>query len=91
MTETPKLKCSFCGKSQDQVEKLIAGPEVYICNNCVDLCIEILNAELNLPIEMEFTIRVARGKGIDYTFNSKPVFYVSSEIKAMQQKEKAND
>ncbi len=40
-----RLKCSFCGKSQDQVKKLIAGPEVYICDECVDLCNEILDEE----------------------------------------------
>ncbi|HAN46190.1 MAG TPA: ATP-dependent Clp protease ATP-binding subunit ClpX, partial [Cyanobacteria bacterium UBA8156] len=40
------LKCSFCGKSQDQVRKLIAGPGVYICDECVDLCNEILDEEL---------------------------------------------
>jgi len=37
-----RLKCSFCGKSQDQVKKLIAGPGVYICDECVDLCSEII-------------------------------------------------
>lgn len=37
--------CSFCGKSQRQVPKLIAGPGVYICNQCVDLCGEILDEE----------------------------------------------
>lgn len=40
-----RLKCSFCGKSQDQVKKLIAGPDVYICDECVDLCNEILDEE----------------------------------------------
>lgn len=40
------LHCSFCGKTQAQVEKLIAGPEVYICDQCVDLCQEILDEEL---------------------------------------------
>jgi len=40
------LKCSFCGKSQDQVRKLIAGPGVYICDECIDLCNEILDEEL---------------------------------------------
>ncbi len=40
-----RLKCSFCGKSQDQVKKLIAGPEVYICDECVELCNEILEEE----------------------------------------------
>ncbi len=41
-----RLKCSFCGKTQDQVKKLIAGPDVYICDECVDLCNEILDEEL---------------------------------------------
>jgi ATP-dependent Clp protease ATP-binding subunit ClpX len=43
------LKCSFCGKSQEQVRKLIAGPGVYICDECVDLCNEILDEELVDP------------------------------------------
>lgn len=42
---TDILKCSFCGKTQDQVKKLIAGPEVYICDECVELCNEILDDE----------------------------------------------
>ena len=41
------LKCSFCGKSQEQVRKLIAGPGVYICDECIDLCNEILDEELD--------------------------------------------
>ena len=41
----PKLICSFCGKDQDQVRKLIAGPSVYICDECVDLCNDILERE----------------------------------------------
>lgn len=41
------LKCSFCGKSQKQVRKLIAGPGVYICNECIELCNEIIEEELN--------------------------------------------
>lgn len=44
--EDARLKCSFCGKTQDQVKKLIAGPGVYICDECVDLCNEILDEEL---------------------------------------------
>ncbi|MFN9175742.1 MAG: ClpX C4-type zinc finger protein, partial [Synechocystis sp.] len=40
------LKCSFCGKSQEQVRKLIAGPGVYICDECVELCNDILDEEL---------------------------------------------
>ena len=39
------LGCSFCGKSQDQVRKLIAGPRVYICDECIELCNEIIAEE----------------------------------------------
>ncbi|MBQ6516835.1 ATP-dependent protease ATP-binding subunit ClpX [bacterium] len=45
MANDSRLKCSFCGKTQDQVKKLIAGPEVYICDECVELCNEILDEE----------------------------------------------
>lgn len=48
-----RLKCSFCGKTQDQVKKLIAGPEVYICDECVDLCNEILDEEFLESTEKE--------------------------------------
>ena len=41
-SQSDKLHCSFCGKSQDEVKKLIAGPSVYICNECVDLCNDII-------------------------------------------------
>src|SRR3984957_20190221 len=45
------LKCSFCGKSQKQVKKLIAGPGVYICDECIDLCNEIIEEELSETTE----------------------------------------
>jgi ATP-dependent Clp protease ATP-binding subunit ClpX len=48
------LKCSFCGKSQKQVKKLIAGPGVYICNECIDLCNEIIEEELAETEEVSF-------------------------------------
>jgi ATP-dependent Clp protease ATP-binding subunit ClpX len=48
------LKCSFCGKSQKQVKKLIAGPGVYICDECIDLCNEIIEEELNETTELKF-------------------------------------
>jgi ATP-dependent Clp protease ATP-binding subunit ClpX len=44
-SEETRLKCSFCGKTQDQVKKLIAGPEVFICDECVELCNDILAEE----------------------------------------------
>ncbi|UHR03430.1 ATP-dependent Clp protease ATP-binding subunit ClpX [Peptoniphilus sp. GNH] len=51
MTEDKNLRCSFCGKTKDQVEKLIVGPNVYICNECIDLCEQMLRAEkeMNSP------------------------------------------
>src|SRR5512140_3693665 len=48
------LKCSFCGKSQKQVKKLIAGPGVYICDECIDLCNEIIEEELAEPTELRW-------------------------------------
>src|SRR2546427_193528 len=47
------LKCSFCGKSQKQVKKLIAGPGVYICDECIDLCNEIIEEELSETPELK--------------------------------------
>jgi ATP-dependent Clp protease ATP-binding subunit ClpX len=49
------LKCSFCGKSQKQVKKLIAGPGVYICDECIELCNEIIEEELSDIEEVSFT------------------------------------
>ena len=48
------LKCSFCGKSQKQVKKLIAGPGVYICDECIDLCNEIIEEELNEASDVQW-------------------------------------
>ncbi len=53
------IKCSFCGKSQDEVNKLISGPGVYICDECIEVCFEILDSEFNLyedkePVATEF-------------------------------------
>ncbi len=48
-----QLLCSFCGKSQRQVKKLIAGPGVYICDECIDLCNEIIDEELTAPTELD--------------------------------------
>ncbi len=49
------LKCSFCGKSQKQVKKLIAGPGVYICDECIDLCNEIIEEEFSASEEISFS------------------------------------
>ncbi len=48
-----QLLCSFCGKSQRQVKKLIAGPGVYICDECIDLCNEIIDEELTAPVALD--------------------------------------
>ncbi len=48
-----QLKCSFCGKSQEQVRKLVAGPGVYICDECIELCNEIIEEELNEDVDFE--------------------------------------
>ncbi|MEK5270824.1 ATP-dependent protease ATP-binding subunit ClpX [Aeribacillus sp. FSL K6-8394] len=52
--EKGQLKCSFCGKTQDQVRKLVAGPGVYICDECIELCTEIVEEELGTEEEAEF-------------------------------------
>ncbi|TCP32212.1 ATP-dependent Clp protease ATP-binding subunit ClpX [Scopulibacillus darangshiensis] len=52
--EKGQLKCSFCGKTQDQVRKLVAGPGVYICDECIELCTEIVEEELGAEEEVEF-------------------------------------
>ncbi|MDI6604922.1 MAG: ATP-dependent Clp protease ATP-binding subunit ClpX [Thermoanaerobacteraceae bacterium] len=48
-----QLKCSFCGKSQDQVKRLVAGPGVYICDECIELCQEIIDEEFEENIDIE--------------------------------------
>jgi len=48
-----QLKCSFCGKSQEQVRKLVAGPGVYICDECIELCNEIVQEELGTEEEID--------------------------------------
>ncbi|GAA0823833.1 ATP-dependent Clp protease ATP-binding subunit ClpX [Clostridium tertium] len=53
--EKKQLKCSFCGKNQEQVKRLIAGPGVYICDECIDLCSEIIADEFEDGIELDTT------------------------------------
>ena len=71
-----RLKCSFCGKTQDQVKKLIAGPEVYICDECVELCNEILDEEFFENKDKEKS-EAEESKGTDISRVPKP-----HEIKA---------
>ena len=64
-----RLKCSFCGKTQEQVKKLIAGPDVYICDECVELCNEILDEEF---LEKTDKTEEAEVKEADLTKIPKP-------------------
>lgn len=76
MAKDSRLKCSFCGKTQDQVKKLIAGPEVFICDECVELCNEILDEEFFDRKEKEKT-KEAKTDGVELKSVPKP-----HEIKA---------
>ena len=53
--EEKQLKCSFCGKTQEQVRRLVAGPNVFICDECIDLCQEIIEEEFEVDFEVDFT------------------------------------
>jgi len=66
--EKGQLKCSFCGKSQDQVRKLVAGPGVYICDECIELCTEIVEEELGTEEEIEFS-EIPKPKEINETLD----------------------
>ena len=72
-----QLLCSFCGKSQRQVKKLIAGPGVYICDECIDLCNEILDEELTAPAQLDLD-NLPRPKDIYAVLND----YVVSQEEA---------
>ena len=52
--EKGQLKCSFCGKNQEQVRKLVAGPGVYICDECIELCNEIIEDEIGEDFDFNF-------------------------------------
>ena len=51
--ENDDIRCSFCGKDSSQVKRIIAGPNAYICNECIDLCSEIINNEVGFTEEGE--------------------------------------
>jgi ATP-dependent Clp protease ATP-binding subunit ClpX len=64
------LKCSFCGKSQEQVRKLIAGPGVYICDECIELCNEIIEEELYKNVDENVRLRnIPKPKEINHILN----------------------
>ncbi|HIJ90505.1 MAG: ATP-dependent Clp protease ATP-binding subunit ClpX [Desulfobulbaceae bacterium] len=59
-----EVTCSFCGKSQDEVKKLIAGPTVYICNECIDLCNEIVSEDRQQALESQFEVATLKPQDI---------------------------
>jgi len=68
--EKGQLKCSFCGKSQEQVRKLIAGPGVYICDECIELCNEIIEEELYKNVDETLRLRnIPKPKEINHILN----------------------
>src|SRR5471032_2309362 len=68
--EKGQLKCSFCGKSQEQVRKLIAGPGVYICDECIELCNEIIEEELYKNVDENLRLRnIPKPKEINTILN----------------------
>ena len=56
------LRCSFCGKSQNEVKKLIAGPTVYICNECIDICNEIITDDQQADTSLVVNLNYMRQK-----------------------------
>ncbi|MGL4736586.1 MAG: ATP-dependent Clp protease ATP-binding subunit ClpX [Cellulosilyticaceae bacterium] len=62
--DTTKLRCSFCGKSQEQVRRLIAGPQVYICDECIELCSEIIEEEFESDDDTEELVDMPTPKQI---------------------------
>ena len=68
--EKGQLKCSFCGKTQEQVRKLVAGPGVYICDECIELCNEIIAEEFSEDVEVELKLKdVPKPKDIRATLD----------------------
>ena len=53
------IRCSFCGKTQEQVQRIIAGPGVYICNECINICNNIIDEDLYEDQEITYTINDA--------------------------------
>jgi ATP-dependent Clp protease ATP-binding subunit ClpX len=78
--DTNKLRCSFCGKTQDQVKKLIAGPNVYICDECIELCAEIIDEEYDVLANKEDNFQVPKPKEIKETLDQ----YVVGQDNAKQ-------
>lgn len=62
MDENKHFRCSFCGKTEQEVDKLLSGPGVYICNECIDMCNSILDGEFEHKGGFTATERLSRRK-----------------------------
>ena len=67
--ERKQLKCSFCGKTQEQVRKLIAGPNVYICDECIELCADIIDEEYDVLANKTENMNTPKPKEIKETLD----------------------
>ena len=76
--EDKLLYCSFCGKNQNEVRKLIAGPSVYICNECIDLCNDIIKEEISEATESE-------EESFPVPIDQRERCFVSHRVRATQQ------
>ena len=95
------LYCSFCGKSQHEVKKLIAGPTVFICNECVELCVDIIREESKSSLAVDGSGKVPKPSQIkkildDYVIGqerAKRVLSVAvhNHYKRLEHIEKGND
>ena len=70
--DTKQLHCSFCGKTEDKVKKLIEGPGVYICDECIELCFEIIDEEASLKASSSMSEKK------ETTSVPKPIVWLSS-------------
>ena len=79
-----QLKCSFCGKMQEQVKKLVAGPGVYICDECIELCNEIIEEEFSDDVEKNYITKQEVAEGEKIAAGTTVTIYSSMGIEQVQ-------